>query len=155
MTIPILETQPCSRCGGSGEYSYCQMYGRMCFKCSGNGRQLTKRGRVVAAWIKEQRSIPAGQVHAGQRVIVEDFFKGKTVTFTVTGTVRDMEEERNGYIPTISLHSQYGAHFGLDCTIKVLKVITPELRERARTYRDSLTLQGKPRKPRKTKAKEV
>jgi len=25
----------CSRCGGSGHYSYNQMYGTVCFKCNG------------------------------------------------------------------------------------------------------------------------
>lgn len=27
--------QPCGRCGGSGSYSYCQMYGDRCFGCQG------------------------------------------------------------------------------------------------------------------------
>lgn len=27
----------CSRCGGSGEYSFCQMHGTTCFKCGGSG----------------------------------------------------------------------------------------------------------------------
>lgn len=30
----------CTRCGGSGNYSYCQAYGTRCFKCSGSGKQL-------------------------------------------------------------------------------------------------------------------
>jgi hypothetical protein len=28
----------CSRCGGYGKYSYCQMYGDRCFGCSGTGK---------------------------------------------------------------------------------------------------------------------
>ena len=27
----------CPRCGGSGTYSYCTMYGNTCFKCNGLG----------------------------------------------------------------------------------------------------------------------
>ena len=27
----------CPRCGGSGRYSYCTMYGDTCFKCHGVG----------------------------------------------------------------------------------------------------------------------
>jgi rRNA maturation protein Nop10 len=29
--------ETCSRCGGSGRYSWCQMYGDTCFKCGGKG----------------------------------------------------------------------------------------------------------------------
>lgn len=29
--------ETCSRCGGSGRYSWCQMYGDKCFKCGGKG----------------------------------------------------------------------------------------------------------------------
>lgn len=29
--------ETCSRCGGSGRYSWCQMYGDKCFKCAGKG----------------------------------------------------------------------------------------------------------------------
>lgn len=47
------ESVECSRCGGSGRYSYCQMYGDRCFKCQGKGRTYTKeaqqsRDQVVA-----------------------------------------------------------------------------------------------------------
>lgn len=52
-TKPAVETVPegkfekvcCSRCGGSGSYSYCTMYGSVCFKCGGQKQLFTKRGR--------------------------------------------------------------------------------------------------------------
>jgi hypothetical protein len=31
--------ETCTRCGGSGEYSYCQSHGTRCFKCGGSGKQ--------------------------------------------------------------------------------------------------------------------
>jgi hypothetical protein len=34
--------EPCTRCGGSGSYSYCQMYGTRCFGCNGGGTMLPK-----------------------------------------------------------------------------------------------------------------
>ncbi len=34
--------EQCSRCGGSGHFSRCQMYGTTCFKCRGNGKQLPR-----------------------------------------------------------------------------------------------------------------
>jgi len=38
------ETETCSRCGGSGHYSYNQRTGTTCFKCLGSGLQRTRRG---------------------------------------------------------------------------------------------------------------
>lgn len=44
------ETQPCTRCGGGGFYSYCQTWGHTCFQCGvspgapGLGKYLTRRG---------------------------------------------------------------------------------------------------------------
>ena len=49
------ETQPCTRCGGSGWHSYCQTWGHTCFQCGvkrgqqGLGRFLTKRGAKAHA----------------------------------------------------------------------------------------------------------
>lgn len=31
---------PCSRCGGSGSYSYCSLYGTMCLRCRGAGVEM-------------------------------------------------------------------------------------------------------------------
>jgi len=33
----IMTLKTCNRCGGSGSYSYCQMYGTKCFGCAGAG----------------------------------------------------------------------------------------------------------------------
>ncbi len=38
------ETEVCSRCAGSGKYSYCTMYGTTCFKCAGRKVTYTNRG---------------------------------------------------------------------------------------------------------------
>lgn len=38
------EQTECTRCGGSGHYSYCEMYGTTCFKCGGTGKQLSAAG---------------------------------------------------------------------------------------------------------------
>jgi len=41
------EIETCSRCGGSGQYSYNQMTGSRCFKCHGLKHTLTKRGSAA------------------------------------------------------------------------------------------------------------
>lgn len=33
---------PCKRCGGSGHYSYNEVYGTICFRCNGSGREKMK-----------------------------------------------------------------------------------------------------------------
>jgi hypothetical protein len=67
----IFETKTCSRCGGSGSYSYCQMYGSTCFGCSGSGRQLTKRGKAAAAFLRSLRTVKASAVNFGDAVLIE------------------------------------------------------------------------------------
>ena len=71
----MLETEVCSRCGGSGRYSYCQMYGDRCFKCFGKGNVLTKRGKVANDYLRSIRSKRADQIVAGD-VIRDDGIPG-------------------------------------------------------------------------------
>lgn len=67
----IFESKPCGRCGGSGKYSYCSMYGSTCFGCGGKGAKLTKRGAAAQAVFTASISKPAGDVEIGERILVE------------------------------------------------------------------------------------
>lgn len=40
----VYERKECSRCGGTGRYSYNALHGSMCYGCNGRGRALSKRG---------------------------------------------------------------------------------------------------------------
>ncbi len=71
-----LERETCSRCGGSGHYSYCQRYGTRCFKCGGKGVVLSKRGAVAKAYLTRLRSRPACELKPGDKV------RGVTVTMS-------------------------------------------------------------------------
>lgn len=51
-TTPIFEHTDCTRCGGSGHYSYNAMTGSRCFKCNGAGVTLTKRGAVAQSYYR-------------------------------------------------------------------------------------------------------
>lgn len=64
------ETKPCGRCGGSGRYSYCQMYGDRCFGCSGSGLALTKRGAAAREMFLASLERTYGEVEIGWRVLV-------------------------------------------------------------------------------------
>lgn len=65
---PEIETEPCSRCGGCGRYSYCARYGSTCFRCGGKGRTLTKRGKVAAEYLRTLRSRPTSALKVGDVV---------------------------------------------------------------------------------------
>jgi hypothetical protein len=67
----LFENVGCTRCGGGGHYSYCQMYGTTCFKCGGSGRQLTKRGRAAADYFRSLQTVKAADVKFGDCVRVD------------------------------------------------------------------------------------
>ena len=50
----------CTRCGGGGHYSYCQMYGTKCFKCGGSGVQMPRLTRKLLASVVE--AVAAGKL---------------------------------------------------------------------------------------------
>jgi len=114
----------CSRCGGSGEYSYCQMYGRTCFKCGGSGRQLTKRGRAAADYLRALRTIKARDVKFGDCVYISavpGFAKATYVrvdtiyTQLRSGSHRDPKTGETVYVNHLNLNgtTPKGERFGL------------------------------------------
>lgn len=69
--------ETCSRCDGSGQYSYNQRDGKRCFKCAGNGYNLA--ARAVKAWNlyieakKEASSIPATEIKVGDMIKMDSY----------------------------------------------------------------------------------
>lgn len=59
------ETETCSRCGGGGHYSYCQMYGTRCFRCGGAGKTYSKRGDAAKAFARSLRTVKASEIKVG------------------------------------------------------------------------------------------
>lgn len=70
-----LETVTCSRCCGSGNYSWCQRYGTTCFKCGGRKAVLTKRGAAAAALLDRLRSKPQKRATLAQAVAYQATLK--------------------------------------------------------------------------------
>lgn len=62
------ETKPCSRCGGSGHYSYCYSHGTKCFGCGGRGWQYTKRGAEAQRFFADSLCVPASDVQPGMKI---------------------------------------------------------------------------------------
>jgi len=82
----LFETKPCSRCGGSGRYSYNSMHGDMCYGCRGVGEQYTKAGRAARdAWVAAYtETLRCEDIVPGQALMVSDPMRGREVYRIVT-----------------------------------------------------------------------
>jgi len=76
------DTKTCSRCGGSGHYSFNTLDGTVCYGCNGSGKQLTPAGKRARAAYETAMTIPARDVKAGM-VIMSDELSGKRKRRTV------------------------------------------------------------------------
>lgn len=57
----------CNRCGGSGSYSYCQMYGTTCFGCGGSGGKAPKLTDNLLETVRQQ--VAAGELEPYLRTV--------------------------------------------------------------------------------------
>lgn len=149
-----IETQGCSRCGGSGNYSYCQTWGTKCFKCVGKGRVYTARGLATSLYLKALRSKPASQVVAGDGILHEDVMSGtrRFVKITNTSIRENGWSELNGVrTPTILCYLEWEGHsLGLrpDTPVRIAQTAEQKMAtfKRALEYQAALTKKGIPRK---------
>lgn len=77
--MTVFETEPCTRCGGCGQYSHCQNYGTKCFKCAGSGLALTKRGKAAYQFFRKPDLVAVEDVKIGD-LLEFDIFDGVTLT---------------------------------------------------------------------------
>src|SRR6187551_1555971 len=97
----LFENETCSRCGGCGQYSYCQMYGTRCFKCGGDGVTLTKRGKAAQLWFNAKKKKPAKDVKVGDRIVFDGtpgFSRSAVVIVNFVGVREDGSKykDKNG-----------------------------------------------------------
>lgn len=84
----LFDHETCTRCCGTGSFSYCQSYGTTCFKCHGNGVTLTKKGAAANAWFHAKKKKVAAEVKVGEWMVVEGcpgFSKNEVVKVTFAG----------------------------------------------------------------------
>lgn len=141
----LLENVTCSRCGGSGQYSYCQMYGSTCFKCHGAGVTLTKRGHAAQVRLNAQKKKKGAAVVVGEWVKVEGI-----PGFTATKWAKVTEVAGTGTEHVIAATSKDGEKhtmngFG-DIEIEVFlgKERNAALRAEALAFQATLTKAGRP-----------
>ena len=133
----IFETETCSRCGGSGHYSYNPMYGTTCFKCHGRGYVFTKRGLAASQFYTESLSVSTADLEVG--MYVWDKFNGRWER------VESHDDDK-----VVTNHCQYSGMRGYTWRRKARD--DDELAEKraaALAYQDTLTKAGKERKRRK------
>ena len=71
------ESETCSRCGGSGTYSYCTMYGDRCFRCQGARSTYTTRGAVAKRFFEDSLCVLASDVAMGTLLNTNEYTRGK------------------------------------------------------------------------------
>lgn len=95
--ITYFDSKTCPRCGGTGEFSFNQMHGSMCYQCSGHARVLTKKGAEgydeYAALMDKQRYPAPSDLKTGDLVTWPPGEKPQKWA-TVVGT----EKQVNGYV---------------------------------------------------------
>lgn len=154
----LFENETCGRCGGSGNYSYCQRYGTTCFKCSGVKAVLTKRGTAAQAYYRSLLSKPVSELKPG--MIIEDLgvtFGGDL--FNQWVTILEIKEDTTLYngalrpdYRNLECKSRRGELHSICVPLtQVFRVAATVEQKKAAlalalTYQASLTKQGKPRK---------
>jgi hypothetical protein len=147
----LLENKTCSRCGGSGQFSWCQSHGSTCFGCHGDGVVLTKRGKAAQVWLNAKKRKSSDEVVVGEWVLSEGIPGFSASVWIKIDTVEGEGAERK-----ISGLSKKGERhwFGAGMVVQMFlgKVRNAELAKEALAFQETLTLAGTVRK-KKAKAK--
>ena len=72
ITRTRFESQCCTRCGGSGKFSFNLIHGDRCYGCKGTGEQLTKRGAAAKAKFTASMSHLASELEVGDSIYTND-----------------------------------------------------------------------------------
>lgn len=73
MKKPTFEHATCTRCNGSGKFSYNLTHGDRCYGCGGSGFKLTIRGRRAQEFLDNLRKRPASEITVGQVIFFDNY----------------------------------------------------------------------------------
>lgn len=79
--MPVFEYVTCSRCCGTGKYSFNLMHGDRCYGCSGKGYKLTARGAAACKFYSDSMCKPAKELQVGDVVRVEGMTNGLNIFY--------------------------------------------------------------------------
>jgi len=150
VTKVTYERETCSRCGGTGHYSYNQINGTTCFGCNGKGEKLTKRGRAASDFALSLVAKTADEIAVGDVVLYNG--KGQITALSVEpcdlGYAR-MDKETGEYVKVMGIEVTGPKHsYKFHLSDKVRLPFTEEMIQEVIAYQDNLTKAGKPRKRR-------
>ncbi len=150
MNTPVkveYESETCTRCGGTGDHSYCEAYGRTCFKCSGSGKMLTKRGQAASAYANNLLKVTVEQFSKMEGAKARGEVMGKLALLVSAKEVWNGSKRNGVEIPMYQLFRADGSlAYSADgrCTVRL--VATADHIADIAAYQESLTKMGKPRK---------
>lgn len=146
----VFEHVTCSRCLGTGQYSYNQIDGSRCYGCQGSGVKYTKRGAAARTWWKAQTELRADQVTVGMVV------SGMGYSKFLVKTIEPQEQKFKSGTDTewrteMWLSIQSGTHgMTVPPNYKLVQILkgaeAQELLQRAKAYQETLTQAGTVRK---------
>lgn len=152
------EQRECTRCGGSGRYSYNMLDGDRCYGCGGKGVQLTKRGAAARAFFLDSMITRYDAIQVGYRVFdptrgwrtvtnveVDGNFGGHYVNY---GTPDEYIDPNTHSITTGTGEGRVSWLGKADSTMRAYadRAEYDAKLAAALAYQDTLTQQGKPRK---------
>lgn len=151
LTSPLgFEVKICSRCHGSGQYSYNQIDGSRCYGCNGEKQQYTKRGKAAKMFYVESLKLLPQDVQVGQRI---DNGMAKFTVAEILPVAQSGSYLKNGVWEPIMHHnfkSTSGKEYGAQAGYPVKLIPAGEEKDRlvaaALAYQDTLTATGTPRK---------
>jgi len=149
----LFESKTCSRCGGSGNFSWCQSHGSTCFGCRGDGVVLTKRGKAAQVWLNAKKRCSLDKVGIGEWILSEGI-----PGFSASVWVKIDRVDGEGAELEVSGLSKRGERHnwkGASMVVRMFfgKAKEAELAKEALAFQETLTLAGTVRK--KAKRKEA
>ena len=142
------ETETCTRCAGSGHFSYNRMTGTRCFKCGGEKITYTKRGAAALAFAKSLANRKVETICIGEVVL---FGNGGRLTVVSTAIeksgVSTKNQETGEWVPMMQINltgPKFTKSFYVGDTVRV--PLTTAQADEVIAYQENLTKAGKPRK---------
>jgi hypothetical protein len=149
-TTATFEKETCSRCAGSGSYSWNAMNGSRCFKCYGTGIVLTKRGATAKAHYMSLLEKQVSEIKVGDSVLANIGMSSTKKWFKVESMEPDTLNEGRIRLQLTRPSKTYDHGYTLHNTSKLHSVRTEAERlekiEQAYEYQATLTKTGKPAK---------
>lgn len=148
------EKRTCGRCAGSGRYGPASVYAGRCFKCSGRGYLLTKRGSAAAAYLESLRTVRADSLAVGDVIRQNNITFGGT-PFSYYAHVIEIRAEANGTLAIVTeskRHPKFGrmqnllAHCAKVRKGGWSKETSLAQFQQALAFQATLTIKGTPRK---------